>query len=338
MKAVVKAKPGVGIKLLDIPYPKLTPKSVILKTIACGICGADLEVYLGRTSKFQKLPMVLGHEFSGEIVEVGEEVEGFTEGEKVVVQPFTGMCGECYYCKTGQVWSCPSRKILGGMTEYVAVPSENLYSIPKTIDPEEAALFEPLAVAIHAIHISSFKILDTAVVLGPGPIGLMTLMALKAAGTGLVVVTGTKEDASPRLELAAKIGADATVNVNKENPVDLVMDATKGLGVDVVFDTTGNRKAGPQGIQMLKRNGKLVIIGHYPKAMELPDPSYNGYSIVGNVSYNWDTWEKMILYAERRHIDFKQLISHRLSLDEASKGFELARSKKSVKVLCLPQP
>jgi len=337
LKAIVKTKPGIGAEVLDVPYPELTPKSVIVKTIACGICGADLEKYLGRMSKYDRLPAVLGHELSGEIVEIGREVEGFTPGERVVVQPFTGMCGKCYYCKTGQAWSCSSRRIMGGMAEYVAVPSENLYPIPENVDPEEAALCEPFAVALHALHVSSFKILDTAAVLGPGPIGLMTVMALKAAGACLVVVTGTKDDASPRLELAAKIGADATVNVEEENPVDVVMDLTKGLGVDVVFDTTGNQKAGPQGMQMLKSRGKLVVIGHYPGTMALADPSYSGYSILGNVSYDWDTWERLIPYLKRRAVDFKRLISHRLPLEEAARGFELARSKKSVKVLFLPQ-
>lgn len=336
MKAIAKTEPGIGVEVLDVPYPELTSDSVIVRTIACGICGADLEVYLGRMSKFAKLPMIMGHEFSGEIEEIGEEVEGFTKGEKVVVQPFTGMCDKCYYCKTGQAWSCPSRRIMGGMTEYVAVPSKNIYPIPKNVTSEEAALCEPFAVALHAVQISSFKILDTAAVLGAGPIGLMTLMALKTAGAGLIVVTGTRDDVSPRLELAAKMGADATVNIEEENPVDTVMDLTKGLGVDVVFDTTGNQNAGPQGIQMLKTKGKLVVIGHYPGTMALVDPSYKGYSILGNVSYDWDTWERMIPYLERRPVDFKQFISHRLPFDEASKGFELARSKKSVKVLFLP--
>jgi len=337
VKAIVKSKPDVGVEALDIPYPELAPKSVIIKTIACGICGADLEAYLGRISKLARLPMIMGHELSGEIVEIGEEVEGFTVGEKVVVQPFTGMCGRCYYCKTGQAWSCSSRRMVGGMAEYVAVSSENLYPIPKNVDPEEAALCEPFAVALHALQISSFKILDAAAVLGPGPIGLMTLMALKRAGAGLVVVTGTRDDVSPRLESAARMGADKTVNIDEEDPVEVVMGLTEDLGVDVVFDTTGNQKAGPQGIQMLRKKGKLVVIGHYPGSMALVDPSYSGYSILGNVSYEWDTWERLIPYLERRPIDFKQLISHRLPLHEATKGFELARSKKSVKVLFLPR-
>jgi threonine dehydrogenase-like Zn-dependent dehydrogenase len=164
----------------------------------------------------------------------------------------------------------------------------------------------------------------------------MTLMALRAAGASLVVVTGTGKDVSPRLELAAKIGADATVNVEEENPVEIVKKLTKGLGVDVVFDTTGSQRAGPQGMQMLKTKGRMIVIGHYPKDMALADPSYKGYSITGNVSYDWDTWERLIPYLERRPVDFEQFITHRLSLDEADKGFQLATSKKSVKVVLFP--
>lgn len=336
MKAVLKTGLGIGVEVLDVPYPKLTSTSVIMKTIACGICGADLEVYQGRLSKLAKLPMIMGHEVSGEIVEAGDGVTDFTAGDRVVIQPFTGMCGKCYYCKTGQAWSCPSRRMIGGMAEYVSVPNENLYLIPENMKPEEAPLCEPFAVALHALHAASFNILETAVVLGPGPVGLMTLMALRAAGAGLVVVTGTGKDVSPRLELATKIGADATVNIEEANAVNVVKTLTKGLGVDVVFDTTGSQKAGPQGMQMLKTKGRMIVIGHYPEDMALADPSYKGYSITGNVSYDWDTWERLMPYLERRQIDFEQFITHRLPLDEADKGFQLATSRKSVKVVLLP--
>jgi L-iditol 2-dehydrogenase len=336
LKAVLKTGPGVGVEVRDVPYPKMDATSVIMKTLACGICGADLEVYQGRLSKFATLPMIMGHEVSGEIVEVGEEVTDFTAGDRVVIQPFTGMCGKCYYCKTGQAWSCPSRRMIGGMAEYVAVPHANLYRIPATVTPEEAPLCEPFAVALHALHAASFRILETAAVLGPGPVGLMTLLALRAAGTGLVVVTGTGNDVSPRLELAATIGADATVNVDEENPVDTVKTLTHGLGVDVVFDTTGSPRAGPQGMQMLKTKGRMIVIGHYPGDMALTDPSYKGYSITGNVSYDWDTWERLMPYLERRPVDFASFITHRLPLDEADKGFQLAALKKSVKVVLEP--
>ncbi len=336
MKAVLKTGSGIGVEVLDVPYPKLTSTSVIMKTIACGICGADLEVYQGRLSKLAKLPMIMGHEVSGEIVEAGDGVTDFTAGDRVVIQPFTGMCGKCYYCKTGQAWSCPSRRMIGGMAEYVSVPNENLYLIPENMKPKEAPLCEPFAVALHALHAASFNILETAVVLGPGPVGLMTLMALRAAGAGLVVVTGTEKDVSPRLELAVKIGADATVNIEEANAVNVVKTLTKGLGVDVVFDTTGSQKAGPQGMQMLKTKGRMIVIGHYPEDMALADPSYKGYSITGNVSYDWDTWERLMPYLERRQVDFEQFITHRLPLDEADKGFQLATSRKSVKVVLLP--
>lgn len=336
MKAIVKNKQGIGVEVCDIPYPKLTPDSVIVKTIASGICGADLELYQGRISKYVRLPVVMGHEFSGEILEIGDDVEGIELGEKVVIQPFTGMCGRCYYCKIGQFWSCSSRRLIGGMAEYVAVPIENIYSIPDYMDSVEASLLEPFAVALHALHVSSLKILDTVAVLGPGPIGLMMVIALRKAGASLIIVSGTKDDVSPRLRLAEKIGADVIVNIEEDDPVKKVMDMTRGRGVDIVYDTSGNKNAGSQGINMLKTKGKLVVIGHYPGTMDLLDPSYKGYSIIGNVSYDWDTWERLIPYLERRPLDFGMLISHKLSLDEAEKGFELARSKKSVKILFIP--
>jgi 2-desacetyl-2-hydroxyethyl bacteriochlorophyllide A dehydrogenase len=278
----------------------------------------------------------MGHEFSGEIVEIGDDVEGLELGKKVVIQPFTGMCGRCYYCKIGHFWSCSSRRLIGGMAEYVAVPIENIYPIPDYMDPVEASLLEPFAVTLHALHVSSFKILDTVAILGPGPIGLMMLIALRKAGASLIIITGKKDDVSPRLRLAEQIGADATVNIDEDDPVKKVMDMTRGHGVDIVYDTSGNQNAGPQGIKMLKTKGKLVVIGHYPGTMNLLDPSYKGYSIIGNVSYDWDTWERLIPYLERRRLDFGMLVSHKLPLDETERGFRIARSKKSVKILFIP--
>ncbi len=335
LKAILKTKPGLGLEVLDIPYPQLSSNTVIIKTLACGICGADLEVYSGRLSKFAKLPMVLGHEITGEVVELGEDITNFTIGDKVVVQPFTGMCGHCYYCKTGQPWSCSSRHMIGGMAEYVAVPSQNLYSIPDSITPLDAALCEPLAVALHAIHISNFKSAYTAAVLGPGPIGLLTALMLKRAGATHIIVTGTQADVSPRLETASEI-ADITINIDDHDPIPIVQKVTNKLGVDIVFDTTGSQRAGPQGIEMLKTKGTLVVIGHYPKTMALKDPSYRGYTIIGNVSYDWETWERLIPYLQQRPINLSKFISHTLPLHQAIKGFELANSKQSLKVVFQP--
>ena len=335
LKAILKTKPGVGLEVLDIPYPQLSSDTVIIKTLACGICGADLEVYSGRLSKFAKLPMVLGHEIAGEIVELGEDVSNFTIGDKVVVQPFTGMCGNCYYCKTGQPWSCSSRHMIGGMAEYVAVPSQNLYLIPNHFTPLDAALCEPLAVALHAIHISNFKSAYTAAVLGPGPIGLLTALMLKHAGATQIIVTGTQADISPRLETASEI-ADITINIDVDDPIPIVQKATNKLGVDIVFDTTGSQHAGPQGIEMLKTKGTLVVIGHYPETMALKDPSYKGYTIIGNVSYDWETWERLIPYLQQKPVNLRKFISHTLTLNQAVKGFELANSKQSLKVVFQP--
>lgn len=335
LKAILKTKPGVGLEVLDIPYPQLSSDAVIIKTLACGICGADLEVYSGRLSKFANLPMILGHEITGEVVELGDDVSNFTIGDKVVVQPFTGMCGHCYYCKTGQPWSCSSRHMIGGMAEYVAVPSQNLYSIPDHITPLDAALCEPLAVALHAIHISNFKSAYTAAVLGPGPIGLLTALMLKHAGASQIIVTGTQADVSPRLETAKEI-ADITINIDVDDPIPIVQEVTNRLGVDIVFDTTGSQRAGPQGIEMLKTKGTLVVIGHYPETMALKDPSYKGYTIIGNVSYDWETWERLIPYLQQRPVSLRTFISHILPLHQAVKGFELANSKQSLKVVFQP--
>lgn len=225
--------------------------------------------------------------------------------------------------------------MIGGMAEYVSIPSQNLYLIPRNMDPLDAALCEPLAVALHAIHIANFKAAYSAVVLGPGPIGLLTSLMLRHAGASQIIITGTQADVSPRLEAAIGI-ADAVVNVDDEDPISIVKSATDGLGVDVVFDTTGSQRAAPQGIEMLKTKGTLIIIGHYPETIALKDPSYKGYSIVGNVSYDWETWERLMPYLQQRTVNLRQFISHTFPLYQAANGFELALSKKSLKVVFQP--
>ena len=219
MKAVVKEKTGYGIKVGDAAVPKPGPGEVLVRVEAVGICGSDLHIYEwtpGYEAIAPYFPRILGHEFSGEIVEIGEGSKGeFKRGEKVTSETCKS-CGQCFYCKQGNGILCLQRFVSGrigferdgAMAEYVVVSEECLHRIPAGVTMEEAAMTEPAAVALGAVERGSFDPGDLVVISGPGPIGLMALQFCKALGAGRVVVVGLEADRR-RLEVATKLGADA---------------------------------------------------------------------------------------------------------------------------------
>jgi threonine dehydrogenase-like Zn-dependent dehydrogenase len=297
----------------------------------------------------------LGHEASGEIVEIGKGVEGFEVGDRVTYNPFVardkGFCGVCEYCLTGNPLGCAKRRLtsLGGtMAEYAAIRGDALYGLPKNLSYEEGALCEPFAVGLSAVHeVAQFRVGQSAAILGAGPIGLCTLLAAKLASPSLTVVTGLSVDRTPRMELARRFGADVTVNVDEEDPVKRVMEATGGVGVDAVFEAIGVPLV-QQGLRMLKFRGRFVGIGHPiwdmgPEQPMIPftaadylNMQHRRLSLAGHWVYDTSTWVKMMKLLEAGKVDLKPLATHRLPLTEAEKGFQLAFQSKCVKVLLVP--
>lgn len=357
MKAVIKAPQGKGIEVVDEPYPELRPGYVVVRVKAAGICGTDLHTYKKENHPQSQTALLrpLGHEGSGEIVEVGKDVEGFEVGDRVTYNPFIardkGFCNVCEYCLTGNPLGCSKRRLtsLGGtMAEYAPIRGDALYRLPDNLSYEEGALCEPFAVGLSAVHeVAGFKAGQSAAILGPGPIGLCTLLAAKLASPSLIVVTGLSVDRSPRLELASRLGADVTVNVEEEDPIERIMEISGGLGVDAVFEAIGVPLV-QQGLRMLKFRGKFMGIGH-PVWSEGPEQStipftaadylnmqHRRLNLVGHWIYDTSTWVKMMKLLEARRVDLKPLATHRLPLTEAEKGFQLAFRRECVKVLLVP--
>ncbi len=351
MKAVMKTSPQPGIEVVDVPYPELKPDWVILRIHAVGICGSDIHTYHSTWKPmfedwsrggFKK--HILGHEFSAEIEEVGKEVKGFAAGDRVVANKIIP-CGKCEHCRLGLPWCTDRVKTDGAMAEYLAMPARSLFRIPAWVGYEAAALCEPLTVALYAVQdISSLTAGQLAVVLGPGPIGLATVMAAKLLTPRTIVVTGTRIDVSPRLEAAKKLGAGVIVNVDEEDPVKKVLDLTKGLGADVVYEAAGVPLL-RQGLAMLRYGGEYIAIGH-PGSMK-PEPivfdSGDYYrmqskrqkvlTVYLEETRNWQTVADLLW---ERKVDLQPLVSHVLPLSDAVKGFEIAASRKSLKVVLVP--
>jgi L-iditol 2-dehydrogenase len=344
MKALVKKAKGKGeIELLDYPVPPVKEGYVLLRIAAAGICGSDLKIYNDDHPYFP--PVILGHEFSGEIAEVGPEVKGWKKGERVVSEVHGLVCEHCRFCLSGEKHVCPSKRALGwgidgGFAEYVAVPAWLLHRIPEGVSYEEAALLEPMAVAVHGmLERAKVEPEDFVVVLGCGPLGLLALQLAKSEGASKVFVTGVNQDEKLRLRIAEKLGTDRIINVEKEDPVMIVKEMTKGIGADLVVELSGSPGAISQGLRMVRTHGRFLAIG-IPVEQEVSIPwkeiIFKAPSVIFHFSSCYSSWERGLSLVERKKVDVKCLISKILPLKDWEEGFHLAKSGEAIKVLLKP--
>jgi len=348
MKAIMKTEARPGIQVGEIPVPTISPDEVLIRVKAVGICGSDVHIYEW-TPGFEHLakymPIVIGHEFSGELAEVGSLVTGFRPGERVTSE--TGRtCGRCIYCLTGKPSLCDQRLGLGrigiekrgAMAEYVVSHGSLLHRIPEGVSFEEAAMSEPTAVALNALEQTQIFPGDPVVVLGAGPIALTLAQGAKAAGASPVVVTGLRQDRD-RLALAKTLGADEVINVGKEDPVAKVKDLTNGLGAATIFEVSGSSRAFNQGLEMLRKGGDLVAVGIYPEKVSFDVTRKlvrEMKSIRGVFGGSRLGWSRSLALMSSGQIRLAPLITHRLRLEQAEEGFSACVAKEAMKVIFFP--
>ncbi len=268
MRALVYEAPWqMPLRQIDLPEPN--PKDVVISVQAVGICGSDVHGFMGTTGR-RKPPIVMGHEFSGVITATGDQVVTYKVGDRVVGQPLLP-CGVCDNCRAG-LWNiCVNRSGLGmnlngAYAEAVRVPQQLLYRLPEALSWEQGAMVEPLAVAMHAVNLTPFKLMATVVIIGAGTIGLLTLLAARLKGAGKIIVT----DLSPhRLEMAQKLGADMTVNVAEQDPIAVVKEQTNDLGADAVIEAVGITAAVKQSLAVVRTGGHVTWIGNSQPEVEL---------------------------------------------------------------------
>lgn len=346
MKAVVKTTREPGIELLDVKTPPVGDTDILVRVKAGSLCGSDIHIYEWTPSyEWILTPVTLGHEFSGEVAEVGSEIETIAVGDRVTAMPFMP-CAKCPSCRAGKGESCINRAALGltmdgAFAEYVRITAgANIFKLPDELSYETAALCEPFSVALQAVDISNIRVAQKAAILGPGPIGLFTLQLLKAAGAGFVLVAGTSGDRE-RLKLAERLGADVTINVEEQDPVEKMKELTGSdidFGLDFVFEATGNPKSVPQALDMVKMAGKVILIGIHsgPAQFNPTELVRSKKSIIGAYGYQVDTWQRVLHLFSTEKVQVKEVITHQLPLSEARKGFELAMKKEAIKVLFIP--
>jgi len=340
MLAVVKTKPEVGIDAREVLEPEVTKGHVIVEVKACGICGSDLHIYEWEPFiQWVSLPRVLGHEVAGTICEVGEGVEDFKVGDRIVADTFGG-CGKCHFCRMGKFNHCLHQTRLGqhvdgGMAKYVVVPVNSLYRIPEEVDFEEASAIEPLGVILRAYERCDMKPGDDIAIIGPGPIGLFGVMLAKACGGGKTIAIGLKKDRK-RLATAERFGA-VTIISGEENVQDKVMALTEGRGVDVVMDVSGGSDSLSMSAGIVKRGGQIALVGLSPE--NVFDPIIvveKELSIHGSFRRQPSTWYRAINLVANNVIDPRALITHVLPLKSAEEGFQLLKRGEAVKAILIP--
>jgi len=347
MKAIFKAFPAPGIEVREVEAPLPGQGEVLLKVKAASICGSDLHIYHWRKGyEFLTpyLPVILGHEFAGEVVEAGPGAAEWNKGDQATAE-VARICGECFYCKNGKFTLCEKRNVArmgiernGGMAEYIAVPAASLHRLPRGVSCEEASLTEPCCVALGAVRRAHIFPGDAAAIIGPGPIGLMALQGARAAGARKVLMAGTSIDAR-RLRLAEDLGADRTVDVEKSDPVKAVKEMTDGMGAGAVFEVSGSIAGVNLALDMVRKGGEVILAGIYSGPVEVAVTQRIVREMktlrgsFGTTSILWDTALELIASGA---IKIKPLITHRVSIARGEEGFLAADRKEAVKALIIP--
>jgi L-iditol 2-dehydrogenase len=332
------------LEITDMPEPAVEPDDVLVRVRACGICGSDVHGYDGSAGR-RMPPLVMGHEASGVAIKTGNRVKRVRVGDRVTFDS-TVYCGKCYFCHRGDVNLCEDRQVLGVSTgeyrrngafaELVAVPEHIVYALPDALTFEQAAMIEAVSVAVHAVELTPVRLGDTAVVIGAGMIGLLTIQALRLAGCGRIVAVDLNE---ARLRLAAEYGAELCLNAaGCDVPAEVRTD-TSGRGADVGLEVVGTTETVQSAVASLRKGGALTLVGNYSPNIELPLQSVvtRQMRIMGSCASAGE-YPVCIDLVARGAIRVDRLISVTAPLDEGQAWFDrlFNREPNLMKVILQP--
>jgi len=344
MQALVKTQKGVGfIELIDAPEPSPGAGEVLIEVKACGICGTDIHVWHDKFPYWP--PVIMGHEFSGEIVAVGPETGLFKVGDRVVGEPHTQACGHCYLCRTGNVQICPLKRspgwgIDGAFTKYLKMPERLLHRIPDSMSYELAALVEPTANTVHdVLERATVTAGDFVVVLGPGPIGLLAGLTARAAGARHVAMVGASADEAIRLKKARELGFETVINVAQTNPAEAVRELTGGIGADLVIECSGAPPAIASTVDLIRKKGRICVIGLTGKdsiAFPWDKAAFKVCDLIFNLSTSYTSWDRTINLIASGRLPAGEVVTNRLPLKEWRRAFDGIEAQRELKVLLLP--
>jgi L-iditol 2-dehydrogenase len=342
----MKAAMLYGVKDLrveDVDVPGVGIGEVLVKIKAATTCGTDVKIYQrGYVEKIIKLPTIFGHEWAGEVVEVGEDLDWPKKGMRVRAGN-SAPCLHCNMCQKGKYNLCENMIWLwGAYAEYIKVPARtvlvNMQEIPSHVSFEEAAITEPLACVLHGVEEANVKLGDTVVVIGAGPIGLLHLLTVKKMGAEKIVMIDLVDE---RLNVAKELGADETINAGKENAVEKVRQLTGGYGADIVIEAIGSPTTWEQALRLARKGGTVLEFGGCPPGTEIKLNTemlhYGELTVLGAFHTTPLHFRKALNLISSRTVDVRPLVTKRMKLEDIKQAFEiLSTSKNEIKIAIAP--
>jgi len=322
---------GIGdIRIEEVEKPAPNQDEVLVKVEACGICGTDLHMFKGEYT-YAVPPIILGHEFSGLVTEIGSNVKMIKVGDRVAVNPNKN-CGECIYCRRGKPHLCLNMKPYGitqngGFAEYCKVHSSVAIKLPKEVSYEEGSYMEPVSCAYHCIETASILPGQSVAVFGPGPVGLILVQLARASGGKPIINIGTRNE---RLKKAKLLGADTVINSTKEDAIKRILDETDGVGVDIAMEAVGKGSVIKQALDCVCKGGKAIIFGACSESDVVQISPYvllNREISIISAFLNPYTLEKAVRAIQTGIVRVRELTSHTLPLKKISQGFEIMDRK-----------
>lgn len=336
----MKASRFLGNKtfaVADLPTPHAGPGELVLRNQVCGVCGTDVHIYHGEPGSADvNPPVVLGHEYSGEVVEVGKGVTGFAVGDHVTVDPNI-YCGHCAYCQNGKKQLCPSMEAIGvtrdgGFAQYSLIPASQAFKLEPTVPWEAAAMAEPLACCLHGIDLAGIQVGDKVCVVGGGAIGLLMVQLAKLSGASQIVLSEPNEK---RRQVGLQVGANAALDPTRPDAQEAFAQVLGG-GTNVVIECVGNVPAVKSAFQFAGK-GATVLLFSVPKVDATFDlPLFDVYkkelTIKGSF-VNPDTHARAVALINSGKVDFDPIITHRFTLDQLPEAIAMQMSDASIKVV-----
>ncbi len=318
----------------EVEVPEVGPEQVLIEPEIFGICGSDVHSYTGH-HPFVDPPIVLGHEYSGIVKEIGEDVDNLEEGQRVTSEIVIN-CGVCHSCRDGRYQICENGRYLGNvgwngaMAEYLVMYADKVHKIPDELSPRQGAMVEPAAVGIHAVRRSNFQVGDTALVLGAGVIGNLTAQALMAAGASRVVITDVIEE---RVEKAKKTCCGEALNTDEIDLQNWIKDNLGRENLNIIFDCVGIEQTLDTAISLARKGSQIIMVGVPPTeiSVNMAFVQDRELEIIGSLQYIDKDYIRAIKFLKNEQLTVEPLITHVLPMSEYERGFELAGSQEEAR-------
>lgn len=338
MRAAVLFGPG-DLRVVEKPVPRPGPLEALVKVAMCGTCGTDLKIFAGH---FPLTPpfgtFTPGHEWVGEVVEIGEQVRGLAVGDRVCIEAHHG-CGYCANCVVGAYTSCLNYGVPGagqratgmtsdgGFAEYAVHHVSSLYKMPDNLSFEDGVLITTAGTGLFGLHVAGGLVAgDDVVITGPGPVGLMTVQVCKQLGANRVFLVGTRQS---RLDAGKELGADVVINSRETDPLPVILDQTGGQGVDLAIEAAGSPLALEQCVSTVKRGGKLLVVAFYPDKVtfDLAGVVRKGVCIYTSRGEGGNVVRRAVSLAGQGRLKGKELVTHRFPLDQIGECMRVVRER-----------